>query len=190
MEIDFDLAIAEARRGLVQSDPDDPPVTIMSRDLTLPPVHQTVPRPLPPALNMSGTPEVKPDILYAETWQAVVDAVGRGMSLARACALCGASLTVVKRVIKADPAKARAISRAKAELISGLTNVVVDAAIGDGEERGPDWRAATWLLPKLDPSLRENKKPSVSITNQTLNVGDAQQLKQMSKEELRAFLGS
>jgi len=161
IEFDFEAALAEARQQL-QPVPPDLPVEIV---------------PAEPAMR-------------EETWQAILQAVGRGMTLPRACALCGASLSSVKRLLKADPSKARVLRQAKANLIGSLTDVVVETALGDGDERGPDWRAAAWLLPKLDPSLQERKKPTVSITNQTLNVGDAQQIQGMSKEELRKFLGA
>jgi len=160
MEFDFEAALANARQQLQPTQP-DPPVEVVQAEVPF----------------------------REETWQAILQAVGRGMTLPRACALCGASLTNVKRLLKSDPAKARVLRQAKANLIGSLTDVVVDTALG-GEERDPDWRAAAWLLPKLDPSLQERKKPTVSITNQTLNVGDAQQIQGMSKEELRKFLGA
>ena len=133
-------------------------------------------------------PVKKADPIREATWEAVVQAVASGVSLQKACALSGASYQAVRRLIKADPAREREIKQAKAKLVSALTGTVVEAALGDGESPG-DWRAAAWLLPKLDSSLQERKKPTVSITNQTLTVNEAQQVKGMSSEELRKLLG-
>ena len=120
-----------------------------------------------------------------DVWDAVVEHVRRGLSLTRACAMVGADVRQVKRVAKAQPRLGRQLAGAKAHLIADLTDVVVEAATGEDG----DWRAATWLLGKMEPAFQERKRPTVQITNNVLNAGDRKELEGATDADLHKMLG-
>lgn len=159
-EVDFDAILAEARAGMVVEAPQ--------------PSRAPLARTVEPVL-----------VLRDETLTAVIQGLRRGLTLTRACALVGADVRQVKRLAKVDPAVGRRLASAKAHLIADLTDTVVQAATGEEA----DWRAAAWLLPKLDPSLQEKKKPTVTITKNVLNVGERKELEASTDEDLRRMLG-
>src|SRR5262249_40149703 len=87
-----------------------------------------------------------------------------------ACSLAGVSDTSARRWLdqaekpNADPllvAFRDAVERAKAERNAKLIGVVRDAAEGNGVPK--DWRAATWLLSRLDP-MQFSEKRTTQVT--------------------------